>query len=176
MDRHSRLTNGSFGFMGVATKDLFSGGRGGSVSVSGCWCGFVGVSVDKFDTDLFGEGELNLLAGGFSESSGTFGNNDLRILNSGDKDGTFLLEDIALDDGQADGFVDAGLFGGGVGNGDWDIDGGDNRDIVGSFLGDLLAVVVSVSSVSVSTISMVSGLADGDHLNFGFLNEGDLDG
>jgi len=168
--------NGSFGFMGVAAKDLFSSRGGGRVSVTGCRCGFMGVSVDKFDTDLFGEGELNLLAVGFSESSGTFGNSDLRIYNIGDLDGTLLFEGAALNNGQEDGFVDTGLLRGGVGNGDIDVDGGDNRGIVGSFLGDLLAVVVSVSSVSVSTISMVSGLADGDHLNFGFLNEGDLDG
>lgn len=166
MDRHRLI--GSFG----VAKDLFSLGRGSRV----CGCGLMGVSVDKFDTDLFGEGELNLLAGGGSESGGALGDNDLRVDNIGNLDGTFLLDVSALNDGQADGFVDTGLLGGGVGNGDGDIDRGDNRDIVGGFLGDLLAVVVSVSSMSVSTISVVSGLADSDHLDLGFLHEGDLNG
>jgi len=138
----------------------------------------MGVSVDKFDTDLFGEGELNLLAGWCSESSSTFLDNDLRIFDRGNLDGTLFLEDIALNDGKADGFVNAGLLGGGVGNGDGEIDGGDNRDIVGGFLGNLFAVVVSVSSMSmsVSTILLGSGLADSDHLDIGNFLEGDLNG
>ena len=141
-----------------------------------CGCGFVGVSVDKFDTDLFGEGKFNLLAVGFSESSGTFLDGDFRVFDGGNLDGTFFLDGIALDNGQADGFVDAGLLRGGVGNSNGDIDGGDNRDIVGGFLGNFLAVVVSVTSVSVSAISVVSGLADSDHLDIGNLLEGNFDG
>jgi len=183
MDRHRLTNNRSFGSgfgvvgkVGVA-KDLFlgSGSGGSSVAMGGCWCGFMGVSVDKFDTDLFGEGKFDLLAVWCSESSGTFLDNDFRVDNIGDEDGTVFSDDIALDNGQADGFVDAGLLGGGVGNSDGDIDGGDNRDIVGSFLGDFLAVVVSVSSMSVSTISVVSGLADSDHLDISDLFEGDFD-
>jgi len=141
-----------------------------------CGCGFVGVSVDKFDTDLFGEGKFNLLAVGFSESSGTFLDGDFRVFDGGNLDGTFFLDGIALDNGQADGFVDAGLLRGGVGNSNGDIDGCDNRDIVGGFLGNFLAVVVSVSSVSVSAISVVSGLADSDHLDISDFLEGNFDG
>jgi len=181
MDRHRLTNNRSFGSgigvvgkVGVA-KDLFSG-SGGSSRVSWCWCGFMGVSVDKFDTDLFGEGKFDLLAGGFSESSGTFLDDDFGIFDGWNLDGTFFLEDIALNDGEVDGFVDADLLGGGEGNGDWDIDSGDNGDIVGSFLGDFLAVVVSVSSMSVSTISVLAGLADGDHLDIDDFLEGDFDG
>jgi len=183
MDRHRLTNNRSFGSgigvgvvgkVGVA-KDLFSG-SGGSSRVSWCWCGFMGVSVDKFDTDLFGEGKFDLLAGGFSESSGTFLDDDFGIFDRWNLDGTFFLEDIALNDGEVDGFVDADLLGGGEGNGDWDIDSGDNGDIVGSFLGDFLAVVVSVSSMSVSTISVLAGLADGDHLDIDDFLEGDFDG
>jgi len=184
MDRHRLTNNRSFGSgigvgvvgkVGLVAKDLFSS-SGGSSRVSWCWCGFMGVSVDKFDTDLFGEGKFDLLAGGFSESSGTFLDDDFGIFDRWNLDGTFFLEDIALNDGEVDGFVDADLLGGGEGNGDWDIDSGDNGDIVGSFLGDFLAVVVSVSSMSVSTISVLAGLADGDHLDIDDFLEGDFDG
>jgi len=162
MDRHSRISSWTRFF-------LVGGSR-----VSGCWGGFVGVSVDKFDTDLFGEGELNLLAGGGTESSDALGNDNFGVDNSGDLDGTFLRDIGAGDNGKVDGFVDTGLLGGGVFDGDGDIDGGDNGDVVSGFLGNFLAVVVSVR-VSI-TISLVSGLADGDHLDIGLLFEGDLNG
>ena len=136
-----------------------------------CGCGFVGVSVDKFDTDLFGEGKFNLLAVGFSESSGTFLDSDFRVFDGGNLDGTFFLDGIALDNGQADGFVDAGLLRGGVGNSNGDIDRGDNRDIVGSFLGNFLAVVVSITTIPVS---MMSRLADSNHLYISFLFKSNL--
>ena len=76
---------------------LSMGGRGGGVS--GCWCGLMSVSVDKFDTDLFGEGELNLLASGGTESSNAFGNSDLGVDNRGNLDGTFLSDISAGNDG-----------------------------------------------------------------------------
>ena len=158
---------GSFGGRAILRVDCLSmGGRGSGVS--GCWCGLMSVSVDKFDTDLFGEGELDLLAGGFSESSGTFLDGDFGIFNGGNLDGTFFLEDIALNDGEVDGFVDADLLGGGEGNGDWDIDSGDNGDIVGSFLGNFFAVVVSVATIAMSR------LADSDHLDISLLFKSDL--
>ena len=91
-------------------------------------------------------------------------------------DGSFLRNVSASNNGQVDGFVDTGLDGAGVFDFDGDVDGGDNGHVVGGGLSDLLAVVVSVSSVSVSTISVVSGLADGDHLDIGLLLEGNLNG
>merc|ERR1719464_1496120 len=117
MDRH-RMT-WSFGGGGAILRVdcLFS--RGSSV-VGGCWGGLMGVSIDKLDTDLFGEGELNLLAGGDTDFSLAVGNNDLRIDNGGNLDGLFLR----------------------------DVSGGNNGDIVGGFLGNLFAVVVSVSPIS----------------------------
>jgi len=148
---------------------LSSGGISG-----GSGCGLMGVSVDKFDTDLFGEGELDLLAGRFSKSSNALGNSDGGVFDGGNGDGTLFDEVFAANDGEVDGFVDTGLDGAGVFDFDGDVDGGDNGHVVGGGLSDLLAVVVSVSSVSVSTISVVSGLADGDHLDIGLLLEGDL--
>jgi len=76
---------------------LSMGGRGSWVS--GCWCRLMSVSVDKFDTDLFGEGELNLLASGGTESSNAFGNSDLGVDNRGNLDGTFLSDISAGNDG-----------------------------------------------------------------------------
>ena len=89
---------GSFGGRAILRVDCLSmGGRG----VSGLWVwgGLMGVSVDKFDTDLFGEGELNLLASGGTESSNAFGNNDLGVDNGGNLDGTFLRDISAGNDG-----------------------------------------------------------------------------
>jgi len=37
---------------------------------------FMGVSVDELNTDLFGEGQFDLLAGWFSKTIGTFVNFD----------------------------------------------------------------------------------------------------
>ena len=164
----------SFGGGAILRVDCLSmGGRG--VSGFWVWGGLMGVSVDKLDTDLFGEGELNLLAGGDTNFSLAVGNNNLGVDNGGNLDGTFLRDISAGNNGKGDGFVNTDLLGGGVGNGDGDIDGGDNGDIVGGFLGNLFAVVVSIR-VSVSTISLVSGLADGDHLDIGNLLEGNFDG
>jgi len=89
-------------------------------------------------------------------------------------DGSFFSDISTGNDWQVNGFVFTGLDRGRVGNGDRDIDGGDNGHIVGSCLGNFLAVVVSITTMSVSTISMVSRLADSDHLYIFFLFEGDL--
>lgn len=134
--------------------------------------GLMSVSVDKFDTDLLGEGELDLLAGGGSQLGLAFGDGLGGIFNLRDDDGLLFGKIFAGDTGKGDGLVDASLDGFGVGNGDIDIDGGDNGDVVSGFLGNFLAVVVSVSRVSVSV--SVSGLADGDHLDIGLLLEGNL--
>jgi len=165
----------SFGGRAILRVDCLSM-RGRGSWVSGCMCFFMGVSVDKLDTDLFGEGELNLLAGGDTNDSLAVGNNDLRIDNGGNLDGLFLRDISAGNNGKGDGFVNTDLLGGGVGNGDGDINGGDNGNIVLLFGGNLLAVVVSVSTMSVSSMSVVSGLADSDHLDVGNLLEGNYDG
>jgi len=165
----------SFGGRAILRVDCLSM-RGRGSRVTGCWCGLMGVSVDKLDTDLFGEGELNLLAGGDTNFSLAVGNNDLRIDNGGNLDGLFLRDISAGNNGKGDGFVNTDLLGGGVGNGDGDIDGSDNGNIVLLFGGNLLAVVVSVSSMSVSSMSVVSGLADSDHIDSSNLLEGNYDG
>jgi len=175
MDRHR--INWSFDGWEILRIDCLSmGGWGRGSGISGCWCRLMGITVDKLNTDLFGEGELNLLAGGDTNDSLAVGNNDLRIDNGGNLDGLFLRDISAGNNGKGDGFVNTDLLGGGVGNGDGDINGGDNGNIVLLFGGNLLAVVVSVSTMSVSSMSVVSGLADSDHLDVGNLLEGNYDG
>ena len=161
----------SFGGWAILRVDCLSVGRGRGVSGFWVWGRLMGVSVDKLDTDLFGEGELNLLAGGDTNFSLAMGNNDLGVDNGGNLDGLFLRDISAGNNGKGDGFVNTDLLGGRVSNSDGDIDGGNNGDIVLLFGGNLLAVVVSVS-----TISVVSGLADSDHLDIGNLFEGNFDG
>jgi len=166
----------SFGGRAILRVDCLSMGGGRGISGFWVWGGLMGVSVDKLDTDLFGEGELNLLAGGDTDFSLAVGNSDLRIDNGGNLDGLVLSDIRAGNNGKGDGFVNTDLLGGGVGNGDGDIDGGDNGDIVGGFLGNLFAVVVSVSTISSMSISLVSWCADSDHLDVGNLLEGNFDG
>lgn len=157
------------GIVGSSWHFLSMVGSGGTV-VSGL--GLMSISVDKFDADLLGQSELDLLAGGGSQLSLAFGDGFGRVFDFGDSDAFLLAKISTAHTGKGDGFVNAGLDGLGVGDLDGNIDGGDNRHIVGSFLSDLLAVVVSVRSVAIS----MSGLADGDHLDIGFLFEGDFNG
>jgi len=164
----------SFGGRAILRVDCLSMGGGRGISRLWVWGGLMGVSVDKLDTDLFGEGELNLLAGRGTNFSLAVGNNDLGVDNGGNLDGLVLRDISAGNNGKGDGFVNTDLLGGRVGNGDRDINGGDNGDIVLFFGGNLLAVVVSVSTIS--SMSVVSGLADSDHLDVGNLFEGNFDG
>jgi len=166
----------SFGGRAILRVDCLSMGGGRGISRFWVWGGLMGVSVDKLDTDLFGEGELNLLAGGDTDFSLAVGNNDLIVDNRGNLDGLFFRDISAGNNGKGDGFVNTDLLGGGVGNGDGDINSGDNGDIVGGFLGNLFAVVVSVSTISSMSISLVSWCADSDHLDVGNLLEGNFDG
>ena len=164
----------SFGGRAILRVDCLSMGWGRGISGLWVWGGFMGVSVDKLDTDLFGEGELNLLAGGGTNFSLAVGNNDFGVDDGGNLDGLVLRDISAGNNGKGDGFVNTDLLGGRVGNGDRDINGGDNGDIILFFGGNLLAVVVSVSTIS--SMSVVSGLADSDHLDIGNLLEGNFDG
>ena len=130
----------------------------------------MGISVSKFFTHLLGKSELNSLAGRSTQFSNTFGDNDFRIFNRGDLDGSFLRKVFARHNRQINGFVNAGLDGFRVGNGDRHINRGDNGDIVGSFLGNFFAVVVTITMVPVA----MSRLADCDHLDVSLLFKSDL--
>jgi len=129
------------------------------------------ISIDDLNTDLLGEGELNSLAGRGSKLGNTLLKGLRNFLNLGDSDALLFREILTGDSGKADGLVDTGLDGLGVGDINSRLNRGDNRDVVAGLLSNLLAVVVSIS-VSISSIS--SWLADGHHLGLALLLEGDL--
>ena len=110
--------------------------------------GIFGMSVSEFLADLLGEGKLDSLAGGGSKSSNALLDRDTGILDLWDGDAFVLSEVSAGDSGEEDGFVDAGLDWLGVRDGDLGLHNGDNGDIVASLLGNLLAVVVTITVVS----------------------------
>ena len=163
---------------GVAGS-LFLGlgmGGGGGRGVGRSFMDLCGMSVGKLFANLFGEGKFNLLASGFTQFGNTFGDNYFGIFNTGDLDGSFLRNVSASNNGQVDGFVDTGLDWFRVGNGNWHINRGNNGDVVGSFLSNFLAVVVSVTTITSMTVSSGSWLANGNHLHVSFLFKGDLNG
>jgi hypothetical protein len=136
--------------------------------------GIVGKSVHDLDTDLLGKGELNSLASGGSQGSDTLLESLRNDLDLWDSD-TFLFgEVLAADSWERDRFVDTGLDGLGVGDGDSRLNNSHNRDVVASLLGNLLAVVVSVSTMSTVSISVLGRLTDGNHLGFALLVERNL--
>ena len=146
--------------------NLGVGGLGGVVGF-----GVVGVTVDKLNADLLGEGQLNLLASWGSKLGDALLNRLSGVLDLWDGDALVLNLVLAADTGKEDGLVDTGLDWLRVGDGHINIDGGDNRDIVLSGLGNLVAVVVAIASMSVATIG---GGADSHHLDLGLFLESNL--
>jgi len=128
------------------------------------------VSVVDLLTDLLGESEVNCLASRSSKLGDALLFNLNIIHDLWDSDALFGSEVLAADDNQVDWLVDTGLDWLRVGNLNSWLNNGDNRDIVASLLGDLLAVVVSVAVVSISW----GWLADGDHLGVALLDKGNL--
>lgn len=102
-------------------------------------------SVIDLLADLLGEGELDGGAGGGGDHGDALLDNSDSLLNLGDGDASLRDNILAGDDGQVNGLVDTDLLGLGIGNGDSGLDGGDDGDVVASLLGDLLAVVFSIS-------------------------------
>ena len=100
----------------------------------------------------------------------TLRDGDLRVFNSWHFNGFFFGDISTRNHRQTDGFVNADLLGFRVGNGNSNINRGDNGYIVGSFLSNLLAVMGCGSIWAVS-----SSLADSDHLHVVDLFIGDFD-
>ena len=163
--------------------DLLFGGGGSSVGRGdrgvGDWLrgliglnvvGLLGVAVVDLLAHLLGEGQLNGGAVGGSELGDALLDDGDVILDLGDGDALVLDQVLAGDDGQGNGLVNAGLDGFRVGNSDRHINRGDNGDIVGSFLGNFFAVVVTITMVPVA----MSRLADCDHLDVSLLFKSDL--
>jgi len=144
--------------------------RGGSI---GDWLNIVGIlsiSVVDLLADLLGESELNILASRSSKLGDALLRSLSGIFNLWDGDALLLSEVLTADSWERDWLVDTGLDWLRVGNLNSWLNRGDNRDIVASLLGNLLAVVVSIAVVSVSW----GWLADGHHLGVALLVEGDL--
>ena len=124
---------------------------------------------------MLGEGKLNLVTIRCSQLSVAFFDRFNSIHDFGDSDAFFFREISTANAGKLDGFVDAGLDGFREGNINGNIDRSDNRDIVLSGLGNFFAVfavtsITTISSMSI-TMSMMSRLADSDHLDVFFLFE-----
>jgi len=156
--------------LGWITKLSSIRSRGRSI---GDWLNIVGIlsiSVVDLLADLLGESELNILASRSSKLGDALLRSLSGIFNLWDSDALLLSEVLTADSWERDWLVDTGLDWLRVGNLNSWLNRGDNRDIVASLLGDLLAVVVSIAVVSVSW----GWLADGHHLGVALLVEGDL--
>jgi len=129
--------------------------------------GILSISVVDFLANLLGESKFNSLASRGSELSDALLRALSRVLNFWDSDAFLFSEVLTADSWKRDRLVDTGLDGLRIGNLNSGLNRGDNRDIVASLLGNLLAVVVSVAVISVSW----GWLADGDHLGVTLLLE-----
>jgi len=128
------------------------------------------VSVVDLLADLLGEGKLNSLASRGSKLGDALLGSHGGVFDRWDGDALLLSEVLAADSWERDWLVHTGLDWLRVGNLNCGLNRGNNRDIVASLLGNLLAVVVSVAVVSVSW----GWLADGDHLGVTLLDKGNL--
>ena len=157
---------------------LLSMMRGRGIS----WGGFVlvsvfGMAIDKLNTNLLGEGQLNVLASRGSKLGNTLFRSFCCFLNLWDSDALLSSQVFTRYSHQRDRFVDTGFDGLGVGDLNSWFNNGHYWNIVASLLGNFLAVVVSVS-MSITTMSLSiplwGRLADGNHLNLALLVEGDF--
>ena len=135
---------------------------------------FMGKAIHNLLTDLLGESKLDSLACGSSQCGQAFFRGFRIILHLWDSDAFLFGEVFAADSWKGNGFVDTGLDGLGVGDGYLRLNYSHNRDILARLLSDLLAVVFSISMSM--TVSVLCRLANGHHLGFALLVEGDLNG
>ena len=110
--------------------------------------GILSISVVDFLANLLGESKFNSLASRGSELSDALLRALSRVLNFWDSDAFLFSEVLTADSWKRDRLVDTGLDGLRIGNLNSGLNCGDNRDIVLSLLGNLLAVVVSVTVIS----------------------------
>jgi len=129
--------------------------------------GILSISVVDFLANLLGESKFNSLASRGSKLSDALFRALSRVLNFWDSDAFLFSEVLTADPWERDRLVDTGLDWLRIGNLNSGLNRGDNRDIVASLLGNLLAVIVSVAVISVSW----GWLADSDHLGVTLLLE-----
>ena len=113
---------------------------------------FFSITIDKLNTDLFWEGQLNLLASWGSKLGDALLNGLSGVLDLWDGDALVLNLVLAADTGKEDGLVDTGLDWLRVGDSHRNINSSDNRNIIFSGLGHLIAVFVGVSSMTIASI------------------------
>jgi len=157
---------------------LLSMMRGGGIS----WGWFVlvsvfGVAIYKLNTNLLGEGQLNVLASRGSKLGDALFRSFCCFLDLWDSDALLSSQVFTRYSHQRDRFVDTGFDWLGVGNLNSWFNNGNYRNIVASLLSNFLAVIVSIS-MSITTMSMSiplrGRLADGNHLNLALLVERNL--
>jgi len=134
--------------------------------------GILSISVVDFLANLLGESKFNSLASRGSKLSDALFRALSRVLNFWDSDAFLFSEVLTADPWERDRLVDTGLDWLRIGNLNSGLNRGDNRDIVASLLGNLLAVIVSVAVISVSW----GWLADSDHLGVTLLLECNFNG
>jgi len=132
--------------------------------------GVLSISIVDLLANLLGESKLNSLASRGSKLGDALLRGNSGVFNLWDSDALLLSEVFTADSWERDWLVDTGLDWLRVGNLNSWLNRGDNRDIVASLLGNLLAVVVSIAVVSVSW----GWLADGHHLGITLLLESNL--
>jgi len=127
--------------------------------------GILSISIVDLLADLLGESEFNSLASRSSKLGDALLMN-LKILHDfWDSDALLGSEVLAADNNKVDWLVDTCLNWLRVSNLNSWLNSSNNRDIVASLLGNLLAVVVSIAVVSISW----GWLADGHHLGVALL-------
>ena len=112
--------------------------------------GVLSISIVDFLANLLGESKLNSLASRSSKLGDALLRGNSGVFNLWDSDALLLSEVLTADSWERDWLVDTGLDWLRVGNLNSWLNRGDNKDIVASLLGNLLAVVVSIAVVSVS--------------------------
>ena len=112
--------------------------------------GVLSISIVDFLANLLGESKLNSLTSRSSKLGDALLRGNSGVFNLWDSDALLLSEVLTADSWERDWLVDTGLDWLRVGNLNSWLNRGDNRDIVASLLGNLLAVVVSIAVVSVS--------------------------
>ena len=130
---------------------------------------FMSISVDKLNANLLGEGQLDLLAGWFTKTIGTFGNRDRGLFNCWDLDALVFDDVFTGYNWERDWFVNTGLLWFWVDNGHWWFYNWDRWYVVLGCLGNFVTVLVTISSISTTMMSAISSVCrclrctDGDH-------------
>ena len=132
---------------------------------------FFSITIDKLNTDLLGQGQFDLLARWSSQLGHTLLNRLRGVLNLWYSDALVLNLVFAVDTGKVDWLVDTGLDWLRVGDRHRNINSSDNRNIIFSGLGHLIAVFVGVSSM---TIASIRWLTHSHHLDLGLFLKRDL--